>query len=593
MSGRPTTSSSRPYTATDRPGTAWTESEAPSTSHGPASYAYPTQQYYNHQHDHLYAQEEEEEESEDEDVFAYLPPTTGVSEPHVPNAQQPVVAASNQGKQISPAQFHNLVAAAGLEGPSPPYQQQDPRPLNSIVEHPQTSSSFDGEAGPDSYSMRPIPFSPATPSAFPIPANNPLTRSADSREVRVTLPSTGVSFSSSYAPPSPGPKHRMSSEPNTSVLDMGTSLKYTDVGALEEDEEDSPYPEVRASVSNTDDPEMPTTTFRMWFSGILLCFVSIALNTYFNFRYPSPFLTPLVILLIAYPMGKFLAFALPIRTWKLPNFLGGGRFSLNPGPFNVKEHVLIYMMSNISAAPSYAMNTIVVSELYYGLDFGVGFNMTLILATQLTGLGLAGVARRFLVWPASMVWPQNLVACTLLNTLHAEEDADPRTGISRFRFFSYVVIGSFVWAFLPSFLFIGLSYFCWACWIAPGEYLSLHRFASLTCFPENLVVNQLFGTYSGLGMGIITFDWGQISWIGSPLMVPWWAQIHVFSGFVFFYWFILPILYYTNVRIFLFDCKRLTETACRLGIWHTYLWVDNAPTTASLVPMISARSLTL
>ena len=29
------------------------------------------------------------------------------------------------------------------------------------------------------------------------------------------------------------------------------------------DEEDSPYPEVRASVSNVDDPEMPTLTFRI------------------------------------------------------------------------------------------------------------------------------------------------------------------------------------------------------------------------------------------------------------------------------------------------------------------------------------------
>lgn len=37
-----------------------------------------------------------------------------------------------------------------------------------------------------------------------------------------------------------------------------------------EDEEDSPFPEVRASVSNTDDPEMPATTARMWFLGLLL-----------------------------------------------------------------------------------------------------------------------------------------------------------------------------------------------------------------------------------------------------------------------------------------------------------------------------------
>jgi len=64
---------------------------------------------------------------------------------------------------------------------------------------------------------------------------------------------------------------------------------------------------------------------------------------------------------------------------------------------------------------------------------------------------------------------------------------------------------------------------------------------------ENLVVNQFFGTVSGLGMGFITFDWSQISYTGSPLMVPWWAQVHVFVGFVVMYWLVLPLLYYTNV----------------------------------------------
>jgi len=49
-------------------------------------------------------------------------------------------------------------------------------------------------------------------------------------------------------------------------------------------------------------------------------------------------------------------------------------------------------------------------------------------------------------------------------------------------------------------------------------------------------------------MGVITFDWSQITFIGSPLMIPWWAQVHVFAGFVVVYWIMLPILYYTNVR---------------------------------------------
>ena len=45
-----------------------------------------------------------------------------------------------------------------------------------------------------------------------------------------------------------------------------------DFDAIEE--EDSPYPEVRASVSNIDDPEMPCLTLRMWAIGLLLVLVT-------------------------------------------------------------------------------------------------------------------------------------------------------------------------------------------------------------------------------------------------------------------------------------------------------------------------------
>lgn len=64
---------------------------------------------------------------------------------------------------------------------------------------------------------------------------------------------------------------------------------------------------------------------------------------------------------------------------------------------------------------------------------------------------------------------------------------------------------------------------------------------------DNRVVNQLFGVSSGLGMGLFTFDWSQIAYNGSPLVVPWWAEVNGFTGFVIFFWIIGPILYYTNV----------------------------------------------
>ena len=133
-----------------------------------------------------------------------------------------------------------------------------------------------------------------------------------------------------------------------------------------------------------------------------------------------------------------------------------------------------------------------------------------------------------------MIWPQNLVLCTLLNTFHAEDDDGQDGSMTRFRFFCacatlrvaadrsvWVFGAAFVFYFLPDYLFTALSVFSWVCWIAPN----------------NVVVNQLFGAVSGLGMSALTFDWGQIAYIGSPLVVPWWAQVNIFAGFLLAYWF--------------------------------------------------------
>ena len=49
-----------------------------------------------------------------------------------------------------------------------------------------------------------------------------------------------------------------------------------------------------------------------------------------------------------------------------------------------------------------------------------------------------------------------------------------------------------------------------------------------------------------MGMSLITFDWAQIAYIGSPLATPWWAEANIAVGFVFCFWFLTPVLYYTN-----------------------------------------------
>ncbi|KAF5345476.1 hypothetical protein D9756_011370 [Leucocoprinus leucothites] len=54
---------------------------------------------------------------------------------------------------------------------------------------------------------------------------------------------------------------------------------------------------------------------------------------------------------------------------------------------------------------------------------------------------------------------------------------------------------------------------------------------------------EMFGYVHGMGMSLITFDWTQIAYIGSPLATPWWAGANVMASFIFFFWFLTPVLY--------------------------------------------------
>lgn len=47
----------------------------------------------------------------------------------------------------------------------------------------------------------------------------------------------------------------------------------------------------------------------------------------------------------------------------------------------------------------------------------------------------------------------------------------------------------------------------------------------------------------------ITFDWAQIAYIGSPLVVPFWAAVNVIGGLVIFMWILAPILCTYFIRI--------------------------------------------
>ncbi|KAH6917448.1 glutathione transporter [Coprinopsis sp. MPI-PUGE-AT-0042] len=293
-------------------------------------------------------------------------------------------------------------------------------------------------------------------------------------------------------------------------------------------EDESPYPEVRAAVSSVDDPDMPCNTFRMWLLGTFFMIVITFFNQIFAFRYPSVWLTGIVIQLVSLPCGRALARVLPNTRFNVFGF----KWTLNPkAPFSVKEHVCVTVMSNIGAGGVYITEVTMAQRLFYGHSVPWSFQILAALGSQIFGFSLGGMLRQFVVWPSSMIWPGALVNSALFNTLH--KNYGQRTSsrhITRERFFVLAMLGSFVWYWFPSYLFTALSVFNWVCWIAPN----------------NITVNALFGANTGLGMSMLTFDWNMIAFIGSPLVTPWWSEMNTAVAFVLMFWLICPIIYFTN-----------------------------------------------
>ncbi|KAK4459869.1 sexual differentiation process protein isp4 [Cladorrhinum samala] len=286
----------------------------------------------------------------------------------------------------------------------------------------------------------------------------------------------------------------------------------------------------------------------MWVLSILFSFLGSSTNLFFSLRYPSVAITPVIALLLVHPLGLLWDFFLKrsddppeefVDGWRSENAsvtsqrskLAKFRLWLAQGRWNEKEHSCVYVSSNVSFGFAFATDVIVEQTQFYKQEATITYQLLLTLSTQILGYTFAGLTRRFLVRPSGMIWPGTLMSAAMFTTLHKEENKEANGWkISRWKFFFAVWFGAFIFYFLPGLLFPALSYFNVVTWFAP----------------ENVVVANLFGVVSGLGLFPLTFDWAQIAYIGSPLLTPFWAAMNVVGGLVIVMWVIAPIAYYSN-----------------------------------------------
>jgi len=298
----------------------------------------------------------------------------------------------------------------------------------------------------------------------------------------------------------------------------------------------SPYAEVRAVVSNKDDPTLPVSTFRAWFIGIVYVAIGAFINQLFSVRQPAIAVGSNVAQLLAYPAGTFLAKVLPDVGFNM----FGTRFSLNPGPFNRKEHMLITIMANVGFSTPYTDNIIWSQYLpqYYNQRYAGEFSYQILigLGTNFVGYGMAGLTRRFLVYPTYAVWPTSLVTIALNNAFHAETNIPVQAPFgrvftaSRMKCFYVCFIGMFVYFWFPNYIFVALSTFNWLSWIAPN----------------NTAFNNIVGMNNGLGYNPwSTFDWNIVTFNGDPLVLPLFNIMNGIVGMV-LTGFMIMGLYWTN-----------------------------------------------
>ncbi|PNP52133.1 hypothetical protein THARTR1_07342 [Trichoderma harzianum] len=318
-------------------------------------------------------------------------------------------------------------------------------------------------------------------------------------------------------------------------------------------DENSPNEAVRASVSPIDDTTLSINTPRMWCLSVLFSILGSSTNLFFSLRYPSVAITPVIALLLVHPLGHLWDYLLKRSYDPEEEFTDGVRTAISShshdghgqkkrldslrlwlaqGRWNEKEHTCVYVSSNVAFGFAFATDVIVEQTQFYNQEAPIAYQLLLTISTQILGYGFAGMARRFLVRPSGMVWPGTLMSAAMFSTLHKQENK-PANGwtISRWKFFYIIWTCASIFYFLPGLLMPALSYFNVITWFAP----------------KSVVLANLFGVSSGLGLFPMTFDWAQITYVGSPLLVPFWAAMNVIGGLAIVMWIIAPLFYYSNV----------------------------------------------
>ncbi|KAI0334676.1 OPT oligopeptide transporter [Cubamyces sp. BRFM 1775] len=274
-------------------------------------------------------------------------------------------------------------------------------------------------------------------------------------------------------------------------------------------------------VSLEDDPTLPIYTFRTWFLGLgLSCFAAV-LGELFYFRPQTVQVSGLFLQVFAFILGRGLETIIPgpnnPRLRSADNWFW--RF-MNPGVFNIKEHVAISIMSTTASDQAIAISVFAAQELYYNVSINAGIAIFTLIASQLIGYGLTGIARSYLVYPTWAVYPFLMPQVQLFDAMHRGKGIFLQR--KRRIFFWAVLVAIFVWEWFPEYIaptLTGISIICLA-------------------DRKSAWVTRIFGGAAGnegLGLFALSLDWNYVGSGGQAigsLFTPLSTQLSLYAGVI-------------------------------------------------------------
>ncbi|KAL7899803.1 OPT oligopeptide transporter domain-containing protein [Trichoderma sp. SZMC 28014] len=286
---------------------------------------------------------------------------------------------------------------------------------------------------------------------------------------------------------------------------------------------------VRRIVSFTDDTTEPTLTFRYFLLTILFVAPGAFLSQMAHFRTTYAPYSVFFVQIASNYVGVWLAKVLPAWWIGIPGSKWG--FSLNPGPFSTKEHVLVTISAASGATYNLGYTPIAMSELYFGKPVNGAVAVFFMLGITWTGYSYAALARQFLIYDPQYPWFQSICQAALFETQKKQREHPNRASRKQMVVFFSVMGGIILWQFLPEYVFPFLGSLAFLCWVAP----------------HNKTANFIGSGFGGMGFLNLSLDWSSISNGGSLFLTPWWTQVILFVAFAFNCWVLLPASKFGNL----------------------------------------------